>query len=263
MPSVRNADAVLHYDVAGEGEPLLILPGLAMDIGPWRPLASMLVGFKIVLIDNRDAGGSSTTAQQYALSDMSADVRAVLDDLGLEQVNILGHSLGGQIAQEFALRDPNRVRKLILANSWARTDQYLANKFETWRILKRHLPDAHFREVMTFNLSHPDVLASAPLHAITALTNPLFHDQSADAFCRGANAASHADTLDRLNGLASPTLVISGERDVVLPAPYADELTNAIPNATRIRLETAGHAAPWEASEIFVNEVRGFLKRAA
>lgn len=218
MPNVISGTVKIHYRASQEGIPLVIIPGLAMDYTPWEKLTAGLDGFHLVLVDNRDSGQSSVALGEYTPRDMSADIVAVLDDLGLGSAHILGHSLGGQIAQELCLSHPDRVRSLALVNSWARTDGYLANRMRVWQLLKRHLSDAAFREVMTFDLTHRNVHLKVSLDDLLAMTSGLFSFQEIDSFCRGARAVARADTMDRLHGIACPALVVWGDEDVVLPS---------------------------------------------
>ena len=94
----------IGYELAGDGDPLVLVHGLAYDRAGWGRLPEHLAQrFRVLLIDNRGVGESDAPEGPYAVSQMAADVAAVLDDAGIEQTNLFGVSLGGYIAQEFAL----------------------------------------------------------------------------------------------------------------------------------------------------------------
>ncbi|HHW2833758.1 TPA: alpha/beta fold hydrolase [Pseudomonas aeruginosa] len=106
-------------------------------------------GFDSILIDNRDSGLSSLSPSAYSLRDMAKDALALLDELKIEQVHVVGHSMGGQIAQELALLAPERVSRLLLANTWARTDKNMNAMFDSWETLRNHQDDQAFAKSMT------------------------------------------------------------------------------------------------------------------
>src|SRR5262245_30507470 len=116
MPRARVGALELFYESEGAGEPVLLLMGLGGDHHGWalqrRDLARR---YRLVLLDNRDAGASDEAAGPYELADMAADALAVMDALGIEQFHVIGASMGGAIAQHLALAAPSRIATLVLA----------------------------------------------------------------------------------------------------------------------------------------------------
>src|SRR6478752_62459 len=116
MPHADLNGFELHYDVHGEGEPLLCVHGLSCDRRAWvMQIEPFSGGHQAVFFDNRDVGQSSLATEDYSTSDMAQDVIALADHLGLESFHLLGISLGGMVAQQVALAAPDRVRTLTLA----------------------------------------------------------------------------------------------------------------------------------------------------
>src|SRR4051794_28678054 len=95
----------LYYEVHGDGPPLVLLMGIGYDSSLWTlaQVPALSAQFRVVLMDNRDAGRSSMAHRPYRIADMSDDVAGLLDALGIQRTHLLGLSMGGLIAQEFAL----------------------------------------------------------------------------------------------------------------------------------------------------------------
>src|SRR5262245_25171779 len=135
MPRVRAGEIELYYESEGAGPPLLLLMGLGGELHAWdmqrRELGRL---YRLVLVDNRDAGASGEASGAYGLGDMAGDALAVMDHLGIERFHVLGASMGGAIAQHLALQAPTRVASLILACTWGRTDGFLRAVLNGWRL---------------------------------------------------------------------------------------------------------------------------------
>src|SRR5215831_4658052 len=104
MPTVRVNDITVNYEVAGEGEPLLLINGLADDLTSWAyQLEDFARHYRVISFDNRGVGATDKPAGPYTTAQMAGDARGLLDALGVERAHVLGVSMGGMIAQEFAL----------------------------------------------------------------------------------------------------------------------------------------------------------------
>src|SRR5258705_5438997 len=118
MREAANDGVRIAYEVLGEGEPVVFVHGLGYDRQGWGPLPRLVADdFQVVLFDNRGVGESDVPEGPYAVSQMAADVVAVLDDAGIEAAHVFGVSLGGYIAQELAVTYRGRVRRLVLAST--------------------------------------------------------------------------------------------------------------------------------------------------
>ncbi|MDO8359063.1 MAG: alpha/beta fold hydrolase, partial [Devosia sp.] len=116
MPQFDHDGASLHYEIRGEGPPLLLIAGIASDGASWGPLLPLLPERQLILIDNRGSG-QSRVAGPIEIEEMAGDCAALLDHLGLEAVDVVGHSLGGTIGLMFAAGHPERVRRLVTMTS--------------------------------------------------------------------------------------------------------------------------------------------------
>src|SRR5713226_2271317 len=115
MPFVENQDAKLYWDERGSGEPLLLIMGLSYPSYMWHRSRTVFANsYRTIALDNRGVGQSDVPPGIYSIALMASDAAAVLDAAGVERAHLFGVSMGGMIAQEFALQYPKRVRSLIL-----------------------------------------------------------------------------------------------------------------------------------------------------
>src|SRR5919108_6336116 len=116
MPTTEANGQTIYYEDQGEGEPLLLVPGLAMDTLAWAlQVQPFSARHRTILFDNRDVGQSSMAQGTYDIADMAQDALALADALELDTFHLLGVSMGGAIAQEMVLAAPERMRTLTLA----------------------------------------------------------------------------------------------------------------------------------------------------
>src|SRR5262245_40733855 len=125
MPIARSGDVDIYYEVQGSGPgvPAVLIMGLATDMHGWERVVPALDGRPLVLLDNRGVGRSGKPKGPYTTSLLADDAAAVMEAVGLAQAHVLGTSLGGMIAQELALRHPQRVRSLALIVTMGRPDE--------------------------------------------------------------------------------------------------------------------------------------------
>ena len=119
MPHCVVAGARIHYEVDGEGEPLVLIAGTAFDLSFWDDLLPELRGFRVLRLDNRGAGLSDAPDEPFSIERMADDVAAVMDAAGMPSAHVHGASMGGLIAQELAIRYPERVLSLVLGATFA------------------------------------------------------------------------------------------------------------------------------------------------
>lgn len=257
MPIIETSGARLSYVRAGEGPAVLFVQGVGVVGEGWKPQVDAFKGdFTCFSFDNRGIG-ASTILGPHALSveAMAEDALAILDGERIDRFHLVGHSLGGAIAQEIALRAAERVRSLSLLCTFARGKQGarftweilvagLRMKIGTRKMRRRAfleliLPEKHLAE-------HPDVDAYAIELA------PLFGHDLADSppiAMKQLSALGRYDAMDRLSALSMPTLVVSAAHDrIALPA-FGKELAAAIPGAKYVEIEDAGHGLPIHRSE--------------
>ena len=262
MPTTEANGQTLYYEVHGEGEPLLLVMGLAADTLAWAlQVPAFSARHRTVIFDNRDVGQSSMADGPYEITDMARDTVALADALELKSFHLAGVSMGGAIAQEVALAAPDRIRSLTLAMTWPRGGAWAAKLSELWSARVHEMsPEQRVDELMLLTLSEAffeNAEGVAWLRDLM-LQNP--HPQPAEAFARQLDASSRQDTVDRLGELNMPTHVIGAEHDILVPVWKSRELSELIPGAKLDVIEACPHGANLERAEEFNRLVLDFIE---
>jgi pimeloyl-ACP methyl ester carboxylesterase len=221
--------------------------------------------YRLVLVDNRDAGASDEATTAYGLADMAADALGVMDHLGIERFHVLGASMGGAIAQHLALAAPSRVTTVVLASTWGRTDAFLATILRAWRRLVERLAPEEFLAVQApWAFTHRFFTAPPPeVLALQAELRQRGGIKSVPAYQRQVDACLAHDVLDLIPILKTPTLVLAGEDDILTPPRYARSIAAALLTAEVMLVPAGGHACFLENARPFSERVLRFLGRHA
>src|SRR5437867_13102392 len=131
MPTVSIGDAEIYYEEAGQGEPLMLVPGLSGQGSFWsQQVEAFKRDFRVIVHDHRGAGRSAHSAIKYSVEQMADDALRLMSALGIARAHLVGHSTGGAIGQVIALDQPGRLRSLVLSATWAGPDPYFRRLFE-------------------------------------------------------------------------------------------------------------------------------------
>ena len=262
MPTIEANGQTLYHEVHGEGEPLLLVMGLAADTMAWAlQVPAFAPHYKTVIFDNRDVGQSSMGEGPYEVADMAQDALALADALELDIFHLVGVSMGGAVAQEIALAAPARVRTLTLAVSFAAGSAWGRQLAKTWggRIQKMSREE-RVDELLLLTMSEKffeNAKAVAWLRDLM-LHNP--HPQPPEAFARQLDASGRHNAGERLGSLAVPTHVIGAEYDILVPVWKSRELAEIIPGAELTIVEASPHGINVERAEEFNRAVLEFLR---
>ncbi|MDQ0503816.1 alpha/beta fold hydrolase [Xanthobacter agilis] len=261
MPTTSNDDIVLDYQVSGEGPPVLLISGLSAQRPFWGLTRPLLSGFTLVEFDNRDIGKSGQARGPYTVADMARDALAVLDAAGIGKAHVVGHSMGGAIAQELAIAAPGRVDRLVLANSFARQNLYTRGIMRLFADLRRHVADELvFGAGLTSFVLGEEFLRRNDLYAVVQASLDAGLDQPKAAFLRQLEACVASDTLDRLHDIKAPTLVVYSDGDRLFSPAMARELASGIPAGADLdEIVDSGHCPMVEQPQAFAQVVRRFL----
>lgn len=256
-----SASVPLYHELLGSGPPLVLIPGVATDAVSWifqrEPLSAH---YRLVLLDNRGVGRSPVPPGPYSTRQMARDIVELLDRLELEKVHVLGHSMGGAIAQHLALEHPSRVDRLVLACTFARSRARAQAVLECWAGLVRQGVDAGLFGRCLFPWLYSEQAFDGGFleGAIAALRDHPYPLDPVGLEAQVAACAGH-DTTGVLASIACPTLVLAAEADLVVPHRAAEELARGIPSARLEVLPGAGHSCMLEAPALFNRAVLEFL----
>ncbi len=263
MPKVRVAGGFeLFYRESGQGEPILWIMGLGNDHRGWAyQVPAFRDRFRCITYDNRDVGQSHLADGPYTVADLAEDAVGLLDALGVERAHVVGFSMGGAQAQELAIRHSERVRRLVLCNTYTSRDARGTAVFRGQAFLRERLGREEYQRVTlpsvyTYRDYERPGFIEQTIQAI--LNDP--HPQPQEAYARQVEATVSFDSEDRLGQVQAPALLLFGEEDVLTPLRFARALEAGIPNATLRLVPGAGHGLPWSHPEEFNRIVRTFLE---
>lgn len=252
----------LYYEQHGEGEDLVLIYGLGGHSGGWRlQVPAFSKHFKVTVFDNRGAGRSDAPDEPYTVQQMAADTVSLLDALEIDRAHIMGMSMGGLIAQEMAINYPDRVNHLVLACTRARASEVRQFGGEAFADCIRRGMD---RSAVTL-LRMPWVMTPAFMADERKVLNYLEFVQrepypmKPHAYLRQSAAAVEANTIDRLNMIKSPTLVLVGAEDILTPVHESEIVANGIPASILKVLTRGGHGFLAEYYQEFNEAVLEFL----
>jgi pimeloyl-ACP methyl ester carboxylesterase len=254
MP-VANVNGInINYRIEGEGEPLLLICGLGADMSMWKyQLSAFKKQHKLIMFDNRGAGGSDKPVGPYSMKQLADDAIALLDNLGVGKAAVLGYSLGGMIAQEVAINYPERVSKLILCSTMPCHDQESGLTAEATK-LSGLSPFRYLRAILALAFK-------SRFWRTEQLIMRTLKSSKAARQGRVAQSAAIAtfNSLDRLHLVKAPTLVVVGTDDRLIRPSSSEVLARRIPNAKLAKVEGGSHDMCIERSRAFNAEVLNFL----
>jgi aminoacrylate hydrolase len=250
----------LHYEVHGQGPPLLLVSGLGGAATFWQVhVPTLAERFTVVLHDHLGTGRSSRPRIDYSVEQMAGDVLALMDHLDLRRAHYVGHSTGGAIGQTLALDHPEHIEKLVLSASWPAADAFFRLLFDArGETLRRLGPRAYLR-ASALALMPPRWLRDHPAeHEIdddaAAQTIP-----DPEIVLRRIGAILRFGRRAELHRITAATLVVGARDDAVTPAYFSEELGRLIPDATTIILPEGGHFFPRIHPERFRRVLLDFL----
>jgi pimeloyl-ACP methyl ester carboxylesterase len=263
--TISSNGQTLYYEVHGDGEPLVLVMGIGYDSSLWKlqQVPALSKRFRVVIFDNRDSGRSSRASRQYSIGDMADDVAGLLDGLQVPRAHVLGLSMGGMIGQEFALRHPDRIDRLVLSGVGGAAARNAFDPIRIWAWVKSHdgsgetFAAQQFVWLFSSRFLRDHAAVEQTLALLASNPNPV----TPDAYGRQATAYLQHDVVDRLSRIQAPTLVVGGEQDLLTPPWIVEEVASAIPGAKFRMLRGAGtsHLLPLERPNEFNQLVTGFL----
>ncbi len=265
MPKVKVDGVNLYYETHGDGFPLLMILGLSENVYWWdSPMINDLSKyFKTVIFDNRGVGRSDNLDGDVSIEMMCADALGLMDALNINQAHILGHSMGGMIAQELALKFPGRIKKLVLCSTSCGGSKAVLPLIETQRLLGKLSIKEHTR----------DLTEEAMLHIFTKEfmdENPEFMEKKIDdiliipikptTFKAQMTAWMRYNSCRKLKEINIPTLIIHGKQDILVPYRNGEILAEKIPKAEIVYFDSNAHLIHTEEPDKFIKVLLKFLE---
>ena len=267
MSILKRPDADLCYEVAGQGPPVLLIQGVGVVGQGWRlQVDTLKQRFQTLVFDNRGIGKSVPCSGPISIEAMAEDARALMDAAGWESAHVVGHSMGGVIAQQLALDCPRRVRSLSLLCTFARgKDAARPTPWVLWMTLRTRIGTRRMRRrAFLVMLCPPSVLQRGDTDALAERFGALIGRDLADQppiLMKQLVAMSRHNIYDRLDELSNiPTLVVSAEHDRIALSRYGQMLATAIPGARFELLRGASHGVVIHAPDQINDPLLRFLE---
>ena len=259
---VPVGDINISYRVLGQGDPIVLIMGYSSTMDMWDPLFlnNLSSKYKVIVFDNRGIGNTTAPPGNFSIAQFADDTAGLMTALGIEKADILGWSMGSFVAQELAIRHPERVNKIILYAGDCGGKEAVMPSSQVLKDLANTSGSQEEMGMRLFNLLFPkDWLSKQPafykwfpLPKETSLPENIERQAQAIATWPG--------TFDRLGSIKSPVLVVTGKEDVITPPENAFILAQRINVSWLVQLEGAGHGLMYQYPDRLAKIVADFLE---
>ena len=266
MPTIATNGINLYYELHGRGPLVVLIPGLGYDGWMYsRMIPGLAEQFQVISIDNRGSGRSDKPAGPYTAQMLAADVIGLLDELGAAKAPIVGHSMGGFIAQALAIDYPERVDRLVLSATNFGGPHHIPITPPAMAVLTDVSGDPIERLRRGIAISTAPGFAESNAEFVESwlqyrVAHPIDPAGYQAQLAIGLGLLSEAASFEhKLGRVTAPTLLLFGEHDVVVPPGNAELLAAKLPHARVEILPNAGHVFPFETPEAANQAITRFL----
>jgi pimeloyl-ACP methyl ester carboxylesterase len=252
----------VYYEIHGDGLPLVLVAGIASDSQSWLPAVGPLAEhFTVIAYDDRGVGRTAPHNAKVSTTLLADDCAALIEHLGAAKVHVLGHSMGGFVAQELAARRPDRVDRLILVGTalenTVRNDTLLLDM--TRSLESGADPEAWFREFFRWIFTARFFQDETAVADALRLAVEYRYRQTPERFRRQVEAVARFVAVDP-SRIRAKTLVMTGSEDLPFPPEEGGALAEEVPNAEFLLVPGTAHSIHMEAADAFVDAVLRFLE---
>jgi 3-oxoadipate enol-lactonase len=261
---VKIGDTVFYYETFGEGYPLVLIRGLGSNADHWyEQVPAFSTEYRVIVFDNRGVARSSDPGGAFSILMMAQDVIGLLDHLKMDSAHVIGLSMGGMIAQELAIRYPERVKGLVLASTHCGGPHQITASEEIRSIMMDMIRTGSEESKLKAAacLFYKKTLEKRPEVARRYSEVSLKRPVSAKTLSKQWEAISKHDAFDRLSRIKAPTLVLTGDADVLIPQENSRILAESIPGAELKIISGGGHQVLVEQPEACNAAVLAFLRK--
>lgn len=261
MPQAVVGGVRIHYELEGEGPPLVLTTGQGTGHEARAALVSGLAReHRVLSYDQRGTGRSEPAVQGQSMQQLADDIVALMDDAGFARAHVVGLSTGTGKATALAARHPSRVERLVLGAPWTHADAELQALQEMRKAAARTMPPEHHAQFNSLLIYPPEYrrLHAARFAALAQRARRVPQDAEGIAARLDAILAFDARTL--YPQLRCPTLVVGARDDLVMPVWHAQEAASLIPGAQLLTFEHGGHLFAETRTEAFLETVLPFLR---
>jgi 3-oxoadipate enol-lactonase len=240
----------IHYRISGDGEQdLVLINGVGDDLDGWANQVDDFVsaGLRVISYDNRGVGRSSQPPGPYTSGEMAADLDALVTALGLARFHLAGVSMGGVIAQEYAVAHGSGLVSLVLANTFAAADPFTREAFKTWATVAQAAGMPVMMQQQAPWIFSPGFYEQYPDRVAELVAGAEASTQPAAAFAAQMAALTGHDCAARIGAVRVPTLVLAARDDIIIRPELSRRLFDALDDGLGTwAVVPGGHAAFWE-----------------
>ncbi len=260
MPRIKLNSISLNYELDGEGPVLVFINGLTMDINGWYfQVSDFSNRYRMLRYDCRGQGKSDIPEPSYSQEMHAEDLRSLMDKLKIQKAHLVGLSNGGMIAQHFVLRYPDKVGALVLVDTCSYIDTLLESIIKIW-IKSTQTGGSELRYDISIPFLFSEEFIRTNNENISAMKQLSVETNPPHAIINLANACLRHNVNDRLSEIKSPTLIIVGGEDILIPLKYSKLLHEKINKSELVIMKECGHVPPIENPKVFNSIVLEFLK---
>jgi pimeloyl-ACP methyl ester carboxylesterase len=259
MAFVENQRARIFWDEQGHGAPLLLIMGLGYTSDMWYRIRPVLAAhYRTIALDNRGVGRSEVPSGPYPIALMASDAAAVLDAAGIESAHVFGVSMGGMVAQEFALQYPKRVLSLILGCTAAGGPTAVrAEREAIHMLLSREKMSREQAAETAVPFIYDPATPRERIDEDIAIRRPWF--PRPEGYAAQLQGIFGWEAYSRLGQITAPTLVIHGESDRLVAPGNAKLIAERIPGAKLLMIPHASHLFLTDQTEVSLHAILQFL----
>ncbi|MFX1376545.1 MAG: alpha/beta fold hydrolase [Promethearchaeota archaeon] len=263
MPKIKVDDLNLYYEIHGEGFPLVMIMGISCDTYWWDAtiINSLAIKFKIIVFDHIGIGRSNGSARNQ-IKKMADDTVGLMNALNVDKAHIFGFSMGGMIAQELILNYPEKVEKLILCSTNCGGNKSVPASNEVLQLMMsftRHDHDTKIAKQLIPLIFTEDFMRNNSKYINEKLEDMVKNITLAGNYANHLQAGMKHDTRSRLNQIKSPTLILHGKNDVLIPPENGEILANLIPGAELKYFDEPAHWIFVPDDKLISNAILDFL----
>jgi pimeloyl-ACP methyl ester carboxylesterase len=264
MPTAPINGIDLYYDTCGSGPPLLLIAGLGSDSQSWLPVIDSLARrFTVIASDNRGMGRTQPTDVETSIESIAADCIQLVEWLGIESVDVAGHSMGGFVAQVCVVQRPGRVRRMVLAATGLSNSARNNLLFTDWAALLATgtARDLWFRNLFYWIFSRHFFQNPAAVEAAVKMAVEYTYPPGKTAFARQVTAIADFDGHFLAPMIHAKTLVLAGKENLLFEVDACTALARAITDAQIVVLDRVAHSIHMEDPRTFTDCIVQFLSR--
>ncbi len=260
MPKINIGDVQLYYEIHGDGDPLVLVPGFRTGLWLWfKQVEAFARRFRTIVFDPRGIGESDKPEASMTIKTMADDLAGLLSALAIDRAHILGASFGGFVAQEFAIAHPQMTLSLVLCcTSFGGLGHLLPSMstLQAMAVIEGTEERTRRDFLMAFS---PKFIDERPAELEQVIRRRMHNPVTDQMYFAQLQAAATFDAEARVSEVTAPTLVLTGDEDTLVPPANSHNLVARIPGARLVVIEGGSHMFFIEQSEEFNRTVIEFI----